>query len=100
MQSYKMQIVGVTEIKRDRDDRLGTLRSELEIMTAKFEKLDMDHTALSVNHEHVSEEHTTLKTDYENMAEKLRLSNKIRNEKEDLLAEKIRLMIALTESQT
>lgn len=98
MQQYKMQLVGVSEIKRDRDDRLNKLRSELEIMTAKFDKLDMEHTSLSVNHDHISEEYGTLKVDYENISEKLRLSNKIRNEKEEQLNEKIKALLAMTES--
>jgi len=98
MQQYKMQLVGVSEIKRDRDDRLDKLRSELEIMTAKFDKLDMEHTSLSVNHDHISEEYGTLKVDYENISEKLRLSNKIRNEKEEQLNEKIKALLAMTES--
>lgn len=98
MQQYKMQLVGVSEIKRDRDDRLDKLRLELEIMTAKFDKLDMEHTSLSVNHDHISEEYGTLKVDYENISEKLRLSNKIRNEKEEQLNEKIKALLAMTES--
>jgi len=33
MQEYKIQLVGVQEIKRDRDDRLDKLRAELEETT-------------------------------------------------------------------
>ena len=71
MQEYKMQLVGVQEIKKDRDDRLEKLRAELEDITAKFEILDREHTALKVNHEHITEEYTALKTDYESVSERL-----------------------------
>lgn len=92
MQSFKMQLVGVQEIKRDRDDRLDILRSELEELTLKFDKLDKEHTSLRVNHEHVSEEYKTIKVDYDSVSEKLRLSNKVRNEKEEILNEKMKLL--------
>ncbi len=51
MQEYKMQLVGVQEVKRDRDDRLEKLRSELEDATRKHDTLEREHTALRVAHE-------------------------------------------------
>jgi len=51
MQEYKMQLVGVQEIKKDRDDRLDKLRQELEQLNQKFDQLERDHTALKVIHE-------------------------------------------------
>ena len=92
-----MQLVGVTEIKRDRDDRLDKLRAELQEVSAKCEKCERELTALKVNFEHVSEQYKTLKVDYDNVSEKLRLSNKVRNEKEDLLNEKVKNFHILTE---
>lgn len=60
--------------------------------------MDKELTALKVNHEHVSDEYKALKIDYEAVSEKLRLSNKVRNEKEDLLNEKIKALLQLTEN--
>ena len=51
MQEYKMQLVGVQEIKRDRDDRLDKLRQELEQLNQKYDQRERDHTALKVIHE-------------------------------------------------
>jgi acyl carrier protein phosphodiesterase len=51
MQEYKMQLVGIQEIKRDRDDRLEKLRQELEQLNQKYDQLERDHTALKVIHE-------------------------------------------------
>lgn len=97
MQEYKMQLVGVVEIKRDRDDRLDKLRQELEEVTIRCENAEKDHAALKVNFEHVSEQHKTLKNDFTSVSEKLRLSNKVRGEKEDLLNEKVKGFHQLTE---
>ena len=44
---------------------------------------------MKVQHEHISEEHCKLKEDFESVSDKLKVSNKVRNEKEDLLNEKI-----------
>jgi hypothetical protein len=74
------------------------LRLELEDVTERFEKLDKEHTALRVNHEHVTDEYRAIKTDYESVSEKLRLSNKVRNEKEELLNEKIKQLHKLNEN--
>lgn len=51
MQEYKMQLVGVQEIKRDRDDRLDKLRQELDQLNKKYDQLEREHTALKVVHE-------------------------------------------------
>lgn len=37
MQEYKIQLVGVQEIKRDRNDRLDKLRFELEETTQRHD---------------------------------------------------------------
>ena len=46
-----MQLVGVQEIKKDRDDRLDKLREELEEINQRFDQLEREHTSLKVNHE-------------------------------------------------
>jgi len=52
---------------------------------------------LKVNHEHVTDEYRAMKTDYESVSEKLRLANRVRNEKEELLNEKIKALHKLSE---
>ena len=90
--------MGVQEIKRDRDTRLDRLRVELEDITQRFDLLDKEHTSLKVVHDHISGEYRVLKKDYDSVCEKLRLSNKVRNEKEDLLNDKTKNLIVLQES--
>ena len=98
MQEYKLQLVGVHEIKKDRDDRLDKLRTELTEITHKYDVLDKEHTSLKVNFDHICEEHKTLKGDYDAVSEMLRLSNKIKNDKEEMLAEKVKTFNILNEN--
>jgi acyl carrier protein phosphodiesterase len=58
MQEYKMQLVGVQEIKKDRDDRLDKLRHELQEINHKYDSLEREHTALKVIYEQTSDERT------------------------------------------
>lgn len=89
MQDYKKQLVGIQEIKKDRDDRIEKLREEFETLSRTHDILDRDHTSLKVHHEHVSEEYEHLKMEFESVSEKLRISNKVRNEREEALNERI-----------
>jgi hypothetical protein len=43
--------------------------------------LDKEHTSLKVSYDHTFEEHEGLKLDYEGVSDKLRISNKVRNDK-------------------
>ena len=98
MQEYKKQLVGIQEIKKDRDDRIERLRDEFEMLTKNYDVLDRDHTGLKVHHDHISEEHEQLKLDFSSVSEKLRISNKVRNEKEEMLNEKINLTHQLNDT--
>jgi chromosome segregation ATPase len=91
MQEYKKQLVGISEIKKDRDDRIEKLREEFEFVSKNFETLDKEHTGLKITYEHIFEEHESLKMDFDSVSEKLKVSNKVRNEKEEALNEKIKL---------
>lgn len=88
MQEYKKQLVGIQEIKKDRDDRIEKLREEFESISRSFEILDKENTSLKITYEHVFEEHESLKLDFDSVSEKLKVSNKVRNEKEEALNEK------------
>jgi len=58
MQEYRKQLVGIQEIKKDRDDRIEKLREEHETVSKNFEVLDKEHTSLRISHEHLTEEFT------------------------------------------
>ena len=42
---------------------------------------------MRVHHDHIKEEYDSIKTEFESVSERLRQSNKARNEKEELLNE-------------
>ena len=52
MQEYKKQLVGIHEIKKDRDDRIEKLRDEFDVLQKNHEHLDKEHTSLVVHHKH------------------------------------------------
>ena len=47
-QTFKRQIVGVEEIKKDRDERVGNLRNEIDQIQGQLDKLTTEHAALRV----------------------------------------------------
>ena len=51
MQEYKKQLVGIQEIKKDRDDRIEKLREEYETLNKNYEKLEKDHTNITIQYE-------------------------------------------------
>lgn len=65
MQDYKKQLVGIQEIKKDRDDRIDKLRGEFEALNKKYDFLDRDHASLRVHHQHITEEYNQLKQEFE-----------------------------------
>lgn len=64
MQDYKKQLVGIQEIKKDRDDRIEKLREDFHELNKNYENLDREHTALKVHHDHIFEEYEQLKMDF------------------------------------
>ena len=75
MQDMKKDIVGIEEIKKDRDIRLERLRAELEMMTGKYDDTHRKHSELHIAHTALSEEHITLKAEHDDVCEKLRIAN-------------------------
>ena len=98
MQEYKKQLVGIQEIKKDRDDRIEKLRDEFDVLSKKFEALDKEHTSLKVQYEHIKEEYEMLKLEFESVQDKLKKSNKARNEKEEILSDKLLLIVQLQDT--
>ena len=80
---YKKQHVGIQEIKKDRDDRIERLREEFDQISQKYEELDKVHTTTSIQYEQLKLSHSNLLNDYDAVTEKLKLSNKLRNQKEE-----------------
>lgn len=63
-QTFKRQIVGVDEIKKDRDQRVNALRLEIEQLQGQLDQLTTQHAALTVHSKSVTEEYQRQKEDY------------------------------------
>jgi len=66
-QTFKRQIVGVDEIKKDRDERVSALRMEVNQIQSQLDKLTSEHAALKVHSKSVNEEYMRLNDDYKTM---------------------------------
>ena len=83
-------VVAINEIKRDRDERINALRTELEEVSKVYENLAKGNSALSVQYQHQKQQYDTIKVDYDRLSENLTVANKIRQEKEESLEKKIK----------
>ena len=70
-------MVGVEELKKDRDQRLKLLRDEIEQITEKYEKLQSDHSNLTVQHRGLDDEYMRLKDDYRDQTKTLQTANDV-----------------------
>ena len=70
-------MVGVEELKKDRDQRLKLLRDEIEQITEKYEKLQSDHSNLTVQHRGLDDEYVRLKDDYRDQTKTLQTANDV-----------------------
>ena len=79
-------IVAIDELKRDRDERIGQLRNELDEVSTKYDELSKANSALAVTHKHCKEELDELKNEHSALVDNLTVSNKMRQEKEEALS--------------
>ena len=86
-QTFKRQIVGVDEIKKDRDQRVNALRLEIDQLQGQLDKLTTEHASLKVHSRSISEEYSRLSDDYKKLQQNLNLSDEIREKAEMSLDE-------------
>lgn len=77
-QTFKKQIVGVEEIKKDRDARVNSLRTEIDALQVQLDRLTSEHAALKVHSKSINEEYVRLIEDYKKLNENLNMSNDVR----------------------
>ena len=82
-QNYKREMVGVDEIKKDRDHRVSQLREEIDALTVRLDTTSADYASLKVEFSNLKDEHTRLNNDYAVLGKNLHLSNEVRKQKED-----------------
>jgi len=78
-------VIAIDEIKRDRNERINQLRSELDEISNKFDELAKNNSALTVKHQHLDDEFKALTLDYDKLKENLDQANNIRRSTEEEL---------------
>ena len=86
-QTYKRDIVGVNEIKKDRDERIENLRNEINEMQGRLDTLTREHSQATVRCRSLGEENNRLTVEWHKLQEGLKLANSIRDQAESNLAE-------------
>jgi chromosome segregation ATPase len=86
-QESKREIIGFSEIQKEREDRIEKLKAELKDVTARFEDVDLKYGTLTIQNDKVRDQYETARRDLEDAIEKLHVTNKVRHETELKLAE-------------
>jgi len=76
-------VIAIDEIKRDRNERINHLRSELDEISNKFDELAKNNSALVVKHQHLDDEFKALTLDYDKLKDNLDQANNIRRSTEE-----------------
>ena len=77
-QTFKRQIVGVDEIKKDRDERVKALRLEIDILQGQLDKMTSEFAACKVHANSINEDYVRLNEAYKALDANLKLSNRVR----------------------
>ena len=82
-QNYKREMVGVEEIKKDRDERVGELRVEIDSLQNKYDKEYSEHSSLKIEFKNLKDEYARLSKEFNTLTDNLKLTNVVRKQKED-----------------
>ena len=84
---YKRQVVGIDELRKDRDERLGQLRKEIDDLTQKNETLEKTNAKLDVNNQSLKQTTAKVQAELADLTQQLQMANQVRSQCEDSLAE-------------
>jgi len=69
LQDAKRQLIGIDEVKKDRDERIGKLRNEIQELQDNFDNLEQEHIALKVKNDQLVFDHDQLSKNYSEVTE-------------------------------
>jgi chromosome segregation ATPase len=78
----KRQMVGHNELKREREERIEKLKSELMEIYDNHDNLDIEFSTLKINYAKTFDMHAVCSKDLDSTTEKLHLCNRVRHETE------------------
>ena len=82
-------MVGHNEVQKEREARIDQLRDELKTIQDLYEKMDVEHNTLKIQHGKNLELLERAQNDLNDTVDKLHLTNKVRHETEVKLGEEI-----------
>ena len=82
-QNYKREMVGVEEIKKDRDERVEELRVEIDSLQNKYDKEYSEHQSLKITFKNLKDEYARITKEFNTLSDNLKLTNVVRKQKED-----------------
>ena len=88
-QQIKKKMIGHDELGREREERIERLKKDFYELKEAFEKLEIEHGALKINHSKIMEQYQQSAIDLDDTTQKLHLTNKTRHETEIKLGEEI-----------
>ena len=86
-QESKREIIGFSEIQKEREERIEKLKIELRDLKVAFEDIDLKYGTLNIHHEKIKDQYDTCKRDLDDAIDKLHITNKVRHETELRLSE-------------
>lgn len=94
-QLSQREVLGFSEIKKEREERIDKLKSELDILKVEHQKTDNKLSKTTINLEKTTEQLNSVQVEYHNTVEKLKKINKARNDKESRLSQEKHLTFLL-----
>lgn len=82
-------MIGHDEFAREREERIEKVKAELFDLKSNYEKLEIAHESLQINHSKVLEQYDTAANDLTDTVEKLNIIHKVQHETEIKLGEEI-----------
>jgi chromosome segregation ATPase len=83
------QRVGAKQKELEREERIETLKKELDLIKEAFDKLEIAHGTLKIEHAKIVELYEASRENLDDTTEKLHLTNKVRHETEVRLGEEL-----------
>ena len=80
MQDARKEIVGFTEIRKEKDERIEHLKIQSESYRVKYEEFLQKFESTHSEYEKIKELYDSISHDYTETVEKLRITNKVRND--------------------
>ena len=95
LQLSQREVLGFSEIKKEREERIDKLKSDLDTMTVNYHKTDAELTKTKIDLDKTTIQLASIQIEYTNTVEKVKKINKARNDKEARLSQEKHIKVQL-----